>query len=165
MARANLLPDSATSCAICNPALREAMWPHNLSVQCLPVGLGCVWALYYFVRHRREWSWLEYGPLLILVSVLVSPYTWLMDQVIVMPALLQAVYRTRARLLFGALGLASALIEIAALRGLPLLHSDFYLWTAPGWLVWYLLARRCFTEDAKLPGQMESASRPMAKSI
>jgi hypothetical protein len=45
--------------------------------------------------------------------------------------------------------LASAAIEIKALRGLPLLHSAFYLWTAPAWLAWYLYAtKRSYTTNA-----------------
>jgi hypothetical protein len=40
------------------------------------------------------------------------------------------------------LGLASAVIEVEILRGIPLLHSAFYLWTAPAWLAWYLYATK-----------------------
>lgn len=146
--------------------LRESMWPHNLVVQCFPVVLGCVWATYYFVKQGRRWNWLEHGALLVLVSVLVAPYTWLMDQVVVLPALLHAVYFTQRRALAGVLGLASAAIEIAALRHLPLMHSNFYLWTAPGWLAWYVFAKRSFDADMdkKAPDQAKSVSEPMAKS-
>ena len=77
-----------------------------------------------------------------LVSVLVAPYTWLMDQAILIPALLHAAYFTRSRTLITILALASAVIETATLRGIPLLHSAFYLWSAPAWLVWYLVAGR-----------------------
>jgi hypothetical protein len=38
--------------------------------------------------------------------------------------------------------LASATIEIAIFRGIPLLHSAFYLWTTPAWLAWYLCSTR-----------------------
>jgi hypothetical protein len=33
----------------------------------------------------------------------------------------------------------SAVIEVFAIRGVEL-HSAFYLWTAPVWLLWYLCA-------------------------
>jgi hypothetical protein len=75
-----------------------------------------------------------------LVSVVVAPYTWLMDQAVLIPALLHGIYATRSRNLIGVLGLASAVIEIAAVMGLRLLHSNFYLWTSPAWLIWYLFA-------------------------
>jgi len=37
--------------------------------------------------------------------------------------------------------LMSAGIEIAAIRGVVLV-SPFYLWTAPAWLLWFLIATR-----------------------
>ena len=122
--------------------LRENVWPHTLWVQCIPAAIGCVWALFYFRRHRGEWNWLEHGSLVMLVSVLVAPYTWLMDQAVLIPALLHGIYATRSRNLIAVLGLGSAAIEIGALLGLRLLHSNFYLWTSPVWLIWYLFATR-----------------------
>jgi hypothetical protein len=48
--------------------------------------------------------------------------------------------------------LASAVIEIVALRGLSVTHSAFYLWTAPVWLAWYLYAtKRRYTTNAYEP--------------
>jgi uncharacterized protein len=122
--------------------LRQKLSPNTIWLQYLPVSLGCVWALAYFRRHRDDWDWMEHGSLLLLVSLLAAPYTWFMDQAILIPALLHAAYVTRSRNLVAILALASAIIEIAILRGLPLLHSAFYLWTAPAWLVWYLCATR-----------------------
>jgi hypothetical protein len=122
--------------------LRQNVWPHTSTVQFLPFVAGCIWALAYFRRHRGEWSWLEHGSLLMLVSVLLAPYTWLMDQTVLLPALLHGIYVTRSRNLVTVLALASAVIEIEVLLGPSLLHSNFYLWTSPVWLVWYLLATR-----------------------
>jgi hypothetical protein len=129
--------------------LRRAVSPHPLWLQCLPVTLGCIWALTYFREHRKHWNWMEHGSLLMLVSVLVAPYTWFMDQVIAIPALLHAAYFTRSRSLLAVLALASAVIEIAKLRGASLLHSSFYVWTAPAWIAWYLCAIKtpCAVED------------------
>jgi hypothetical protein len=122
--------------------LRQKLSPNTIWLQYLPAVLGCIWALAYFRRHRDDWDWMEHGSLLMLVSLLVAPYTWFMDQAILIPALLHAAYVTRSRSLVAILALASAVIEIAIFRGLPLLHSAFYLWTAPAWLVWYLCATR-----------------------
>lgn len=122
--------------------LRLKLSPNTISLQYLPAALGCVWALAYFRKHRDNWDWIEHGSPLMLVSVLVAPYTWLMDQAILIPALLHAVYLTRSRSLLAMLALASAIIEIGALQGKSLLHSAFYLWTAPAWLAWYLYAIR-----------------------
>jgi hypothetical protein len=115
---------------------------HTLWIQYLPVTVGCIWALDYFRKHYDHWNWMEHGSLLMLVSVLFAPYTWLMDQAILIPALLHAAYLSRSRSLVAILALASAVIEVGILRGVPLLQSAFYLWTAPAWLAWYLYATR-----------------------
>lgn len=143
-------------------ALRELVPPHNLAIQSIPVALGCVWAVWYFMRHCREWKWIEHGSLLILVSVLVAPYTWLMDQTVLLPALLRGVYLSRSRVLIGLLALASAVIEFAAISGVPLLHSKFYLWTSPAWLVWYLFAIRSAAKrsDPRPQGVLEAGGNP-----
>jgi hypothetical protein len=111
---------------------------HTHWLQYLPTALGCIWAVGYFRKYRTEWDWMHHGSLLMLLSVLAAPYTWLMDQAILIPALLHAAYLTRSRSLIAILALASAVIEAGILRGLPLLHSAFFLWTAPAWLAWYL---------------------------
>jgi hypothetical protein len=100
---------------------------------------------------------MEHGSLLMLVSVLVPPYTWFMDQVIVIPALLHAAYFTRSRSLLAVLALASAVIEIAYLRGASLLHSSFYVWTSPAWIAWYLCA-------IKTPRAVEDRGSALAQS-
>lgn len=122
--------------------LRFYVSPHTLWLQCLPASIGCVWAIVYFLKHRDDWSWIEHGSMLMVVSVFVAPYTWFMDQAVLIPALLHSAYVTRSRTLVGVLALMSAIIEIEILTGPPLLHSAYYLWTAPAWLVWYVLATR-----------------------
>jgi len=83
---------------------------------------------------------MQHGLLLALVSIVVSPYAWLTDQVLAVPALLWAAYRTsRGSLLV--LALAGSTIEVALLLVIDI-HSAFYLWTAPAWLAWYLYAVR-----------------------
>jgi uncharacterized membrane protein (UPF0127 family) len=122
--------------------------PKTMWLQYLPSALGCIWALVYFRKHYDRWDWMEHGSLLMLVSVLLAPYTWLMDQAILIPALLHAAYLTRSRSLVAILALASAVIEVGILRGPPVMHSALYLWTAPAWLAWYLYARHNYTTNA-----------------
>jgi hypothetical protein len=121
--------------------LRQYVYPHTLWLQCLPAAVGCAWALVYFLQRRHEWDWLEDGSMLMLVSVLVAPYSWFMDQAVLIPALLHGLYFARSRTLVAIFAMLSAVIEIFAIRGVEL-HSAFYLWTAPAWLLWYLWAAR-----------------------
>ena len=105
--------------------------------------LGCVWAGWYFYRHRSEWDWLEHGSTVLLVSVVVAPYAWFIDQSVLIPALLHALYHTRSRSTVAILALLSAEIEVAVFRGAPLVYLG--VWIAPAWLAWYLWASRPLT--------------------
>ena len=124
--------------------LRHWISPNSTWIEFVPSGLGCVWALLHFWRRRNGWDWMRDGSLLMLVSILVAPYSWLFDQALAIPAILQAAYSTQSRNWLFALALASALIEIAFLSD-AWSHSALYfwtLWTAPAWVAWYLAAGR-----------------------
>ena len=123
--------------------------PRSTWLQFVPAALGCVWALAYFRRHRADWSWMEHGSLLMLVSLLVAPYSWCLDQAVLLPALLHALYKNRSRSLIGMFALLSAVIEFANFMGLPLRTMAVYLWTAPVWLVWCL----CAIRSGEAPGE------------
>lgn len=131
--------------------LRDHVPPRYAWLQYLPLALGSLWALLYYRRHRADWDWLEHGSLLMFVSVLVAPYTWFMDQCVLIPALLHGAYVARSRSLIALLALGSAFIEIEILRGVPLLRSMVFLWTTPAWLLWYLVATRWQRRLDRLP--------------
>jgi hypothetical protein len=122
--------------------LRDWLSPHSIWLQYLPAALGCVWALAYFWPRRHTWDWKMNGSPLMLVSILVAPYSWIYDQGLVIPALLQGAFLTRSRNLLIALAFLSALVEIALFRSLS--HpKDMVFWTywaAPAWLAWYIVA-------------------------
>ncbi|MDR3750942.1 MAG: glycosyltransferase 87 family protein [Terracidiphilus sp.] len=120
-------------------ALRLWLRPQAMWVEYLPVFLGCAWALDYYWRRRQAWDWSKDGNLPMLVSLLLAPYCWLYDQGLAIPALLHGAYRTRSQGLLAALALASVAIEIELVSGIKI-PSAFYLWAAPAWLLWYLLA-------------------------
>jgi hypothetical protein len=144
---------------------RRSISPDTMWLQYLPVAIGCIWAILYFRRHRESWDWMAHGSPLMLVSVLVAPYSWFIDQAILIPALLHGVLLTRSRGLLAALALASAVIEIGPLRGLPVLQSLFYLWTAPAWLAWYLAATRGVpSPSAGQPPQRARATPAMTEA-
>lgn len=119
--------------------LRDSIHPAAEWLALVPAILGCVWALIYFWRRRRQWDWLENGSLLMLVSIFVAPFGWIFDQSLAIPAVLFAASRTSSRIVLSALALIFIAIEIELINFD--LHSAAYLWTAPAWLVWYLFAR------------------------
>ena len=121
--------------------LRLWVSPRTMLLQYLLPVLGCAWALGYFWHRRHTWDWLTDSSLLMLVSILAAPYCWVFDQAAAIPALLHGAYATRSRILLALLAAASLGIEVALVSGVKL-PSAFYLWTAPAWLLWYLVAAR-----------------------
>lgn len=131
--------------------LRDSINPAWEWLAFVPCALGCIWALAYFWPRRYAWDWLDNGGLLVLVSLLVAPFGWIFDQTLAIPAILFAASRNPSRILLSALALIYLLIELQIGFHVEL-HSRAFLWTAPAWIVWYLLARA-------------SASRPAAVSV
>lgn len=120
--------------------LRLWLSPKSIWLQYLAPALGCAWALGYFWPRRHAWDWNRYGGLLVLVSLLAAPYSWVYDGGLAIPALLEGAWGTRSRTLLVILAFASLLIEVELVCGVKV-TSALYLWTVPGWFVWYLLAR------------------------
>lgn len=118
--------------------------------QFIPLALGFVWSGWYFSKRRQTWDWASDGPALLVVSVLVTPYAWMTDEAILLPAILQGVmwvYSERSRLnwlsqlavlLFGSLDLLLLLI----LRAKIPFATGIYFWSSLLWACWYWYARR-----------------------
>lgn len=113
--------------------------PRSMWIQYVPSAAACVWAVAYFWQRRHTWNWAHHGSLLMLVSLLLAPYCWVFDQVLLIPAILDGAYRTGSRTLLATLAAASLTMEIGWMCGLKL-PSPLYLWSAPAWLAWYLAA-------------------------
>jgi hypothetical protein len=83
---------------------------------------------------------MDQGMLLLLVSALCSPFGWITDEAILLPAVLVGLYRaveSRRSLLPLLLIAGTALIEVMAGTQIT---TPYYLWTTPAWLIWYLYA-------------------------
>jgi len=110
--------------------------------QFLPGALGCLWALWYFHRHAREWDWNRHGSLLLLLSVWVAPYSWFTDEIVVLPGILQGIYWSagcgRSNTGFG---VVNGMALLGVVFGISV-GSGFYIWTTTAWLVWYVWAVR-----------------------
>lgn len=118
-------------------ALRFAIRPQAMWLQYVPAIIGCSWSVWFYWSRRARWDWMKDGALLMLVSVLVSPYAWLTDQALLVPALLAGAYRATTKTQLAALALVSAFIEVAQITGSSM-HSARYLWIPLFWLGWYL---------------------------
>jgi hypothetical protein len=116
----------------------------------VPAMLAGGWAIGYFWQRRQSWDWVEHGSLLMLVSIVAAPYCFLFDQSLALPAVLYAASRTASRRMLAVLAALYLVIEIV-----PWFHfgaSAFFfswLWQAPAWLGWYVMARRSRQEPAR----------------
>ena len=62
----------------------ETVWP-----SVVPALVGVAWFLAYWSRNRDNWIWSNEVSLVLLISVLTSPYTWLFDQIVLLLPVLQ----------------------------------------------------------------------------
>jgi Glycosyltransferase family 87 len=129
-------------------ALRFAILPAAMWLQYLPAVLACIWAIPYFFRNRRHWDWLSHGAVLMLVSITFAPYAWIMDQSLLIPAVLFALYRASSITQIEIFALISAVMEFAMSFSIGA-HSLFYLWTAPFWLLWFLHVTHRFNSPVR----------------
>lgn len=114
----------------------------NFWLQFLPSILGGIWFIYFWYKHHKSWNWVDELPILLLISQLTSSYTWTYDQVILLPAIIQATIRMASNwkrystLLLAVLYLIINILDLI----LHMRLSDFwFIWMAPAILIWYLL--------------------------
>jgi hypothetical protein len=125
--------------------LRVLLGPERAWMQFVPMGAGIFWLGLYGLRHRADWLWVDRIPLLLLVSVVAAPFGWPFDQVVLIPAVLQAMIRVfatnSARIVSGAI-ISYLLINIAAFAIHDRFSNFWQLWLAPVLLILYLLVQR-----------------------
>jgi len=158
MSAANI-PDQFVPCL--STLLRVAIYPESAWLQWVPMVAGCIWGLWYLWRHPG-WDWLARTPLLILVSVWTAPYSWYMDQSILLVALLPVLYRPMTRPVVWSFALLSAFVEWANLFGVPLGNKVIYPLTATAWLAWYVWATWNPPLDRSTEGHRPDSSRVTA---
>jgi hypothetical protein len=116
----------------------------NFWVQYILPVLSTVWLIYHYQRNARTWQWHKELPVLLLVSLVTSPYAWTYDQVILLPAILAAVHLvTQKRGWIAAILVAIYfLINVLELILHKHLNDFWFLWLAPAYFLWYLASSR-----------------------
>jgi hypothetical protein len=109
-------------------------------LQVAPAALALAWLAFYYPRHRRQWNWLQQAPILLLISVISTPYAFLIDEVVLLPAFLQlaALREGKLRGINFLYLTVNGIIFAMLLRG-PHVTSPWYMWTPITWgaLYWY----------------------------
>ncbi len=126
-------------------------------LQFVPEACACLFAAWYFWTRRSRWNWLDHGLVLLLVGGLCTPFGWLTDESMLLPAVLAGVYcalAARRSLVPIAVAAAAALAEF--FFG-PKITTPWFLWTTPAWLAWYLYATGRFGGRAAAAGGIAAA--------
>jgi len=113
-------------------------------IQFLPSLLGGIWFIFYWYKHHEAWNWVDELPIILLVSLLTSSYSWTYDLVILIPAIILAViwiasdwkhWSTLLLILF--------FIAINALDLILHMKLDefWFIWMAPALFIWFIVVR------------------------
>jgi hypothetical protein len=137
--------------------LRLLLFRPYFRMQFVPMALGLIWCVWYYVKHRTNWNWRSHGLTVMVVSILTTPYGWLTDEVVLMPAMVfaaLAILRGQKRLRISTrIALAIfALLNWALLMLLALhipLQLGIYFWSSLLWFAWYAFGRLQMTAKSK----------------
>jgi hypothetical protein len=121
--------------------LRFMVPGHPVWVQAVPSVLGLALCSRYYWRRREVWNWSEDGAALLLISTMVSPYSWPFDQLLLLPAIIH-VSSTRMRSkTMPVLAVVNGAAVLLLLMMTPL-SSPLYAWSGTACLIWYVWARK-----------------------
>jgi hypothetical protein len=125
--------------------IRILFFRHLFWVQFVPLALGLAWGIWFFLARISNWIWWRHAPALLIVSVLTTPYAWLADETVLLPAILQAaafVYQARAdmkvrnKLALSIFALLNALLLLILRSKIPF-ATGIYFWSSLVWFSWY----------------------------
>lgn len=122
--------------------LRVLIAPNVVWLQLLPGAIGVCLAVWLWWRSREGWQWPRQGSMLIAASALVSPYSFLVDQVLLLPAVLYCYPRATKAMQWAFVAMNAAAIVL--MLKIPEMGSPVTIWFAPalmGWC-WWIYARR-----------------------
>jgi len=87
--------------------LRFMVPGHPVWVQMVPSALGIAFCCRYYWRRRNVWYWRADGAALLLISTMVSPYSWPFDQLLLLPAIIHVCSARRSAKAVPALAVAN----------------------------------------------------------
>ena len=146
--------------------LRLILFRQYFQAQFVPLALGFVWCVLFCIKNMSRWSWRDHGLTVMAVSILTTPYGWLTDEVVLLPAILFAAMCIFARkqelrvmtkivlLVFGFLNWIMLLLVAAQVP----LQSGIYFWSSLLWVAWYFYGRRHCSASYKAQAAQATAA-------
>ena len=129
--------------------LRLIFFREYFKAQFVPLLLGLLWCVWFCIKNRSQWSWRNHGLTVMVVSILTTPYGWLTDEVVLLPAILFAAMcifggkqklSITTRLALAIFGLLNWLMLLLVASQIPL-QSGIYFWSGLLWCAWYFYGR------------------------
>lgn len=133
-------------------------------VQFVPLALGFAWSAGYYWHNWQEWNWRTHGPAILVVSLLTTPYAWMTDEVVLLPAILQSVLwlhreklKLRSQLVVLFFVCLNFLLLLILQAKVPP-STGIYFWSSLVWYGWYSYVR-------SLTQSRDSAPRLLADPV
>jgi glycosyl transferase family 87 len=137
--------------------LRLIFFRPYFRAQFLPLLLGFLWCVWFCIKNMANWSWRDHGLTVMVVSILTTPYGWLTDEVVLLPAVLFAAMcifggeqkiRVTTRLAVVVFLLLNWLMLLLITSHIPL-QSGIYFWSSLLWSAWYFYGRHRLTASLR----------------
>jgi len=127
-------------------SLRLLIGEEKYYLQFIPVIFGFLWLGWYLYKTRESFEWVNCLPLIILVSIVTTPYGWITDYAILVISVVPiAVLFASHGIPFGKV-LVFSTYWAANLMVIFLSTSQNWFWWLPSFLlIWYLLSNRYLT--------------------
>ncbi len=123
--------------------LRQLFGPPWLQIA--PAIAGLCWSFGYYYQHRQRWNWKQSLPVLVLLSLLTTPYAWLGDEVVILIALIGAAAAIRRPGRAVELGIPFAAVNVAIVSMLVVgvrVNGPYYIWSSWIWVILVLCCNR-----------------------
>jgi hypothetical protein len=133
--------------------LRIMFGLHQFWLQVIPQVIGLVWVAFYWYRRRDHWDWREELPLLVLVSLLTTPYgAWPFDLVVLLLPVIEIAARARqaSRQQLTIIIAVYAAIQVPAMAmSVAGVDLFYFVWMPPALLLSYLGLRRVLAQRSR----------------
>jgi hypothetical protein len=145
-------------------ALAYLVGSNTLWIRVIPTLLGAIWFIFYWKKNRNRWDWVEQTPPLLLASQVATPFGWLFDQILLLPALIQVVVWTSqgtTATIFKRVAVGFVVIDLLPLVVVEVAPNYLWLfWMVPLYSLAYIrMKRQIFFSGKIVASAIESPDR------
>ncbi len=110
-------------------------------LQFIPMLLGLVWFLVFWLRNSKLWDWTSTLPLIVLVSTATSAYGWVFDLIVDSVAVIQVASAFDfKKWTFKSLIIFVAFWAVSLFNAFMSLPQHWFWWLSSFYLAWYIFA-------------------------